>query len=590
MPVDLKSEEAMPRNHKIAIWEAVAFIFLMWLYYSFLKPSTTTFVVIGILVFILFIFIHMGLSYTGEKSKLYGLKPIVDRLPVIKKPEAHIPFNRKMLWLIVILLFYFVLTNVMIYGLDPVESIDLFASWRAILAGAQGSVLHLGIGPIVTGSIIMQLFVGAKIINLNLKDKEDKAVYQSTQKLIVIIMIFVEAIPQVYGYLQPAKGFVSALDGYSKGNGQLIAQSLIVAQIAFGSYLVFLMDEVVSKWAIGSGISLFIAAGVAQAIFTGTFNWLPTSPTKALSFDNPPAGTIPKTIYFVQNMNAANLAGGGFEQIFLQNPNPIIAIIGTLVIFLVVAYVESTKIELPLAHSKARGARGRYPIRLMYASNIPVILMSAVLANVAMFSLLLWNHPVLSTWPGIGHQTWIGSYPTKDVAEQLGISVTTPMDGIAYYLSSINGVHEWFLPLINPDRYGGLMRGREYWQVLLHVILYVGAMVVGSILFAKFWIETTNMDAESVAKQIESSGMLIPGFRRDPRVLRLVLQRYIPQITIISGAAVGALAAIADMIGTVGNASGTGLLLTVGILINLYEAMGREQLMEMHPALRQFFS
>ncbi|MFN3284466.1 MAG: preprotein translocase subunit SecY, partial [Pseudothermotoga sp.] len=115
-------------------------------------------------------------------------------------------------------------------------------------------------------------------------------------------------------------------------------------------------------------------------------------------------------------------------------------------------------------------------------------------------------------------------------------------------------------------------------------------MVVGSILFAKFWIETTNMDAEAVAKQIESSDMLIPGFRRDPRVLRLVLQRYIPQITIISGAAVGALAAIADMIGTVGNASGTGVLLTVGILINLYEAMGREQLMEMHPVLRQFFS
>lgn len=590
MPVDLKPEEEMPRNHKVAIWEAVGFIFLLWLYYSFLKPTTTTFIVVAILVFVLFIFIHFGLSYSGEKSKLYGLKPLVDRLPVIKKPEAHIPFNRKMLWLIVILLFYFVLTNVMIYGLDPVESIDLFASWRAILAGAQGSILHLGIGPIVTGSIIMQLFVGAKIINLNLKDKEDKAIYQSTQKLIVIIMIFVEAVPQVYGYLQPAKGFVSSLDGYSKGNGLLIAQTLIIAQIVFGSYLVFLMDEVVSKWAIGSGISLFIAAGVAQAIFTGTFNWLPTSPTKGLSFDNPPAGTIPKTIYFIQNMNAGNLAGGGFEQMFLQAPNPILALIGTFVIFLVVAYVESTKIELPLAHGKARGARGRYPIRLMYASNIPVILMAAVLANVAMFSLLLWNQPVLSTWPVIGHQTWIGSYPTRDVAERLGISVTTPTDGIAYYLSSVNGVQEWFLPLINPDRYSGLLRGREYWQVLLHVISYLGAMVVGSIFFAKFWIETTNMDAEAVAKQIESSGMLIPGFRRDPRVLRLVLQRYIPQITVISGAAVGALAAIADMIGTVGNASGTGLLLTVGILINLYEAMGREQLMEMHPVLRQFFS
>jgi preprotein translocase subunit SecY len=72
-------------------------------------------------------------------------------------------------------------------------------------------------------------------------------------------------------------------------------------------------------------------------------------------------------------------------------------------------------------------------------------------------------------------------------------------------------------------------------------------------------------------------------------VLKRVLERYIPTVTIISGAAVGALAATADMIGTVGNASGTGVLLAVGIFIQLYEAIGREQMMEMHPLLRSFF-
>lgn len=60
-------------------------------------------------------------------------------------------------------------------------------------------------------------------------------------------------------------------------------------------------------------------------------------------------------------------------------------------------------------------------------------------------------------------------------------------------------------------------------------------------------------------------------------------------MTVLSGAIVGALAAGADLIGTVGNASGTGVLLAVGILIHFYEAMGREQMMEMHPMLRGFF-
>ncbi len=524
-----------------------------------------------------------------RKSRLYALKPLTDRLPAVTRPEGHVQFRTKMFWVIAILVLYFVMTNIFIYGLDRANVVDFFSSLRAILAGAQGSLMHLGIGPIVTASIIMQLFAGAKIINLNLQDDEDKSVYQGTQKLLVIIMIFVEAIPQVYGFLTPSRGFVTALNGPAlfglipAGQGDSLAKFFIVIQLFAGSYLVFLMDEVVSKWGIGSGISLFIAGGVAQQIFTGTFNWEPSQAGSAV-----PAGAIPKTIYFLQNMPANQLAQGGIEQIMVAQPNPLIALIGTIGIFLLVAYTESTRIELPLAHGMARGARGRYPIRLMYASNIPVILVAAVLANVSMFSLLFWQHP---EWPLIGQQPWIGAYPSPNdprvVAGQ--IQRTTPIGGLAYYVSAFNGISDWLLPLFNPTAYGVYLRGHEYWQVLLRLGVYVGVMVLGSVMFAKFWIMTTNMGPEDVARQIESSGMQIPGFRRDPRVLRRVLDRYIPVVAVMSGAFVGALAAGADLIGTVGNASGTGVLLAVGILIQTYEAIGREQMMEMHPVLRQFF-
>jgi preprotein translocase subunit SecY len=145
------------------------------------------------------------------------------------------------------------------------------------------------------------------------------------------------------------------------------------------------------------------------------------------------------------------------------------------------------------------------------------------------------------------------------------------------------------LPILSPDKYGYLASGHGPLQVGFHMLAYVGVMVIGSVIFAKFWIETTNMGPEAVAKQIESSGLQIPGFRRDPRILKRVLERYIPMVTVMSGAMVGGLAAGADLIGTVGNASGTGVLLSVGIMIQLYEAMGREQMMEMHPVLRGFF-
>jgi preprotein translocase subunit SecY len=584
----MASDEETPRDLRSLIFFipfGAAIIYADW---AWTAPTPLGLFFVGLLLFFILGLAFLLISYDGDKSRLYGWKPVTSRLPAVSKPSGHVHFRTKLFWVVTVLLLYFVMTNIFIFGIDESQTIDLFASYRAILAGAQGTLMHLGIGPIVTGSIIMQLFVGAKIINLDLTDDEDKGMYQGAQKILVLAMILVEAIPQVYGYLYPSTSLVATLGQFSAGNGTLLADIIIIAQIAFGSYLVFLMDEVVSKWGIGSGISLFIAAGVSQAIFTGTVNWLPVTPSSPVSPANPPAGTIFKTWYFLTNTNAAGLSSGGLEEILLRYPNPVTALAGTAAIFFMVAWTESTRIELPLSHAEARGARGRYPLRLIYASNIPVILMAALLANVSMFSILLWNNPTLSAFPGLGHQWWIGSYPTSAYASANGLSTSTPLTGGAFYLSTPNGLESWLLPLLNPTQYGSFLTGHSPFQDLLHVLIYFGAMVGGSIMFAKFWIQTTNMGPEAVARQIEASGMQIPGFRRDPRVLRRVLERYIPVITVISGAAVGALASGADLIGTVGNASGTGVLLTVGIIINLYEAMGREQLMEMNPLLRRF--
>jgi preprotein translocase subunit SecY len=513
------------------------------------------------------------------RSRLYALKPIIERWPAVRKPEGHVSFKTKLLWTTGALLLYFALANITLFGVSQTR-LDIFAGFRAILAGASGTIMHLGIGPIVTGSIVMQLFTGAKIINLDLSKSEDKAIYQGTQKILVILFIFIESIPQVFGFLEPDDRLIANI-----GTGG--ARGVIVAQLAIGALIVFLLDELISKWGIGSGISLFIAAGVSQALFQGTLNWQPVhagSPYDPTG--NPPSGALPMVLYVFSQRDIASLVHfGGFEQIFIGTadfPNPIITFLGTIAIFAFVVFAESSRIELPLAHGKVRGARGRYPLRLIYASNIPVILMAALLANVNIFALLLWQHPFFSQIPGIGHAWWVGQYAS-------GSGSLQPVAGGAWYLSTFNGLGDWFLPLFDSARYGAGAYAHEPWQILLKMVIYLTIFVGGSIMFAKFWVETTNMGPASVAKQIERSGMQIPGFRRDPRVLQKILGRYIPTITVLGGAIVGALAAIADMIGTVGNATGTGLLLCVGIFIRMYEQIAKEQAMEMHPVLRGFF-
>lgn len=567
----MAEEDSIPRNPIQAIGPCGFMVLLFLLWYNWKSPGKEAAALMGVSVMVITWLVYMGASYSGKGSKLHGLKPIIGRMPTVKKPDGHVHFRTKMTWTLSILIVYFAMTNVAIYGLGS-DTIDLFSQYRAILAGASGSLMHLGIGPIVTGSIIMQLFTGAKIINLDLQDAGDKEIYQGTQKVLVLVMIIVESVPQVFGFLEPSSSIVDEV-------GLTWARMTIITQLAIGSYLVFLMDESVSKWGIGSGISLFIAAGVSQAIFTGTLNWEPAPGGGS----EVPSGTIPMVLWYLKNSSTADLSNGGYEAMLLAPPNPIVAVLGTLIVFFIVVYVESSRLELPLAHGKVRGARGRYPIRLIYASNIPVILMAALLANVNMFALLFWSHPGMSTWPVIGHNWRLGAFDVTDGSNPV------PTMGLAYYVNRLAGLQDWFLPLISPEKYGQYLGGHEPWQLVAHIIIYMGIMVLGSIVFAKFWIETTNMGASSVAKQIQGSGMQIPGFRRDPKIVEKVLERYIPTVTVFSGAMVGFLAAGADMVGTVGQSSGTGVLLTVGIMIRMYEQIGKEQMMEMHPVLRSFF-
>ena len=560
---------------KALVWMLILISFAIW---AWIDPSLVGFLFVAIAL----LGLPVGLAlacflYTGDgKSRLYGLKRLVDVYPSITKPEGHVRFNQKLWTTTLVLIIYFAMTNVMIYGLSD-STLDIFSSFRSIMAGASGSIMHLGIGPIVTGSIIMQLFSGAKIIQLDLQDSADKQLYQGVQKILVLIMIPIESIPQVYGFLDPSETVI--LD-YGVG----WANTLIVSQLFIGSLLVFLLDELVSKWGIGSGISLFIAAGVAQSTFVGTLSPLPTVEGSAISIENPPSGTLPMIFYVLRTASNQDLVSdNGFELMLLNHANPIAALISSIIVFVVVGYAESSKLELPLTHGKVRGHRGQYPIRLVYASNIPVILMAALLANLNMFTLLFWSHPVLSTTPIIGRNGW-GSKAEWFGAYKPG--ATTPHDGFAWYASMVNGVGDWLLPLLNQT---GDVYGHSLPQIMLHVFTYVFFMTAGSTVFAKFWIETTNMGAKDVAKQIERTGMQIPGFRKNPVVLERILERYIPPVTLFSGAFVGLLAAGADLLGTVGNATGTGLLLAVGIILRTYEQIQKEQAMEMHPVLREFF-
>lgn len=482
------------------------------------------------------------------------LEPFFNKLPAVASPEKHVHFKDKLWWTLGVLVLYFALANVPLFGMSQ-DSVDLFESYRAFFAGASGSLVLLGIGPIVTASIVLQLLVGADIIKMDLSDPKDQAFFQGAQKFLVFVMIILEALPQLLGgYIQPDPGLASTL-----GVGLGVITLLLLVQIFIGGALVLFMDEVVSKWGIGSGVGLFIVAGISQQIVTGIFNW---------QMENGlPVGLIPKWIYIFQNTEMDYLLSGE-GLVFALVSGGILALLSTVTIFLLVVYVESTRIEIPLAHSAVRGARGRFPVKLIYASVLPMILVRALQANIQMVGIILAGRGV----------TFLGEF-----------SGSKPLNGIMYYLSPIHSPYDWIPSLVQQSFSGYGATAPATWQIALHVFIDATFLIAGGIIFALFWIETTGMGAKQTAQKIFNSGMQIPGFRRNISSIEKVMQRYIPKVTVIGGAFIGLLTLIASLLGTLGSAGGTGLLLTVSIVYRLYEDIASEQMMEMHPMIRSFF-
>jgi len=455
---------------------------------------------------------------------------MIGNLPEVAGPtQKNLSFKEKMKWTLIVLVLFFVLGLIPLFGLGQ-NALQRFEFLSIILGASFGSILSLGIGPLVTSSIVLQLLNGSGLVKFDLTSHEGRRRFQGTQKVLSIFFIVFEAAIYV---------FMSGLapDPALRASSALYFQMelLLVFQLTLGGLLVMFMDEVVSKWGFGSGISLFIAAGVSQSVFIRAFSWLPSPTNPSVS-----TGAIPALVQ--------SLGAGDPQTAMLM----LAAVVSTVVIFVAAVYMQAMKVEIPLSFGRIRGQGIRWPLHFVYTSNIPVILVSALMANIQLWAQLLqnWGFPILGTFSG-------------------GQAAT--------------GIVSWLTP---PNIVGQAIQGSLRMSDIGVAAVFIFVLMVGAIVFSWFWVQTAGMDARTQAKNIMASGLQIPGFRRDERVLERLLDRYIGPLTIMGAIAVGILAGLADVSGALTN--GTGLLLTVMIIYRLYEDIARQHLMDMNPMMRKF--
>ncbi|MBT6774539.1 preprotein translocase subunit SecY [Candidatus Woesearchaeota archaeon] len=457
------------------------------------------------------------------------LDTLIQYLPEVRGPkQKRLPFKEKLKWTLITLVIFFVMGLIPLFGLGD-NALQQFEFLSIILGASFGSIISLGIGPIVTASIVLQLLTGTGMLNLDMTSTEGKQRFQGLQKILAIFFIIFEGgIYVMMGGLAPNPA-LAGMPVYFE------LQMILIFQLILGGIVIMFLDEVVSKWGFGSGISLFIAAGVAQQIFIRAFNFLPSPTNPEIA-----AGAIPALF---QSLAIGDITTAGLQ---------LAALVSTVLVFVICVYGQAMKVEIPLSFGKVRGYGMRWPLNFFYTSNIPVILVAALMANIQLVASLLdrWGHP------------WLGTF-----------SGNSPISGLVYWVNS-------------PDLVQNIIKGSFSFSMIGQALTYVTLFVVGSIIFSIFWMQTANMDARSQAKQILSSGLQIPGFRRDERVLEKILSRYIWPLTIVGGASVGLLAALADLTGALSR--GTGILLAVMIVYKLYEEIAKQHMMDMHPAMRKF--
>merc|ERR1712070_224402 len=334
------------------------------------------------------------------------IKPCMCILPEVKSPDRRIPFKEKLLWTSISLFVFLVCCQIPLYGIMTSKSGDPFYWMRVILASNRGTLMELGISPIVTSGMVMQLLAGSKIIEVDQSLKEDRILFSGAQKLFGMLITLGEAVAYV----------VSGMYGDVKdlGAGNAI---LIIMQLFFAGVIVIVLDELLQKgYGLGSGISLFIAVNICESIVWKAFSPTTVNTGKGTEFEGAVIALFHLLITRPDKVRALK------EAFYRTNLPNIWNLLATVFVFIIV-----------VKYQKYRGQQGSYPIKLFYTSNIPIILQTALVSNLYFFSQLLYKRyknnflvKLLGTW--------------QDVEGGGGQSV--PVGGLAYYVSPPHTIAE----------------------------------------------------------------------------------------------------------------------------------------------------
>ena len=397
------------------------------------------------------------------------IKPFTPILPEVQQPETKVPFNQKLMWTGLTLLIFLVMSQMPLYGIVSSDSSDPIYWLRMMMASNRGTLMELGITPIISSGMVFQLLAGTHLIDVNLDLKSDRELYQTAQKLFAVILSMGQATVYVFDWSLTVNHPTLAL----------VLSLLLILQLVVAGLIVILLDELLQKgYGLGSGISLLIATNICESIVWKAFSPTTINTGRGPEFEGPVIALFHLLLTWPNKQRALQ------EAFYRQNLPNIMNLLATLLVFAAVIYLQGFRVEIPVKSSRQRGARGSYPVRLFYTSNMPIMLQSALSSNVFLISQMLYSRfsdNLLVQLFGV----WEPKEGSPNSLQPLGL---------AYYMSPPLNFSD---ALLDP----------------IHTVVYITYMLVACAVFSKTWIEVSGSSPRDVAKQLKDQGLVMAGHR-----------------------------------------------------------------------------
>ncbi len=419
-----------------------------------------------------------------------------DYFPSPPKPARKPDLKKRLIYTALALVVYYMLASTLAFPLvkfPNVPGLNLPQIVNIIFASTRGSIAQLGIGPLVTSGLIIQILAGAKIIDLDLTDPSDRKLFTQAEKGMAVIIAAVE-------------GFGFAM--YYRLN--IFITLALFLQFMIGAFILIILDEAIQKgYGIGSGVSLFILGGVARRIIVDMFSPLKVQGT------NEYFGFFPYIIQAIQNgtLDIERILYGKYLPGAGTLPS-LTGLIAFIMLVSILVYLQQMKVNIPVTMQRLPGIKSRVPLQFLYVTNIPILLVGIVFSD-----LILFNN--------------LASAYLIDKAPWLANALRT----MVYYMAPPRTMLELIYAPVRIAVYSALLIGL-------------------SLLFGLMWIEVAGLGPEAQAENLVKSGLQMPGHRKSPKLLQNVLAKYIYPLTILSSLIVAVIALVGYIFNVYGSGMG----------------------------------